>query len=455
MIIRYAALLMCSIPLTLCGQTQNALDFDGVNDEVTVTNASALIANATGFSMTCWVYPTNPTSNFPNMEGFAGFRDNLGCDFYLLQTYGTSLEARFRSSSNVVYTIDSASLLTLNTWQFLALTYDGASLSLYRDGMLIGSVAATGTLTNVTKAFHIGNVPYQTGTDFWLDGKVDEVGLWKRSLTNAELLCIQGYGADPADADLKLYYKMDQGVAGGPNPGLTTLINAKTGNNGILQGLALSGTSSNYVDGCPIAGTVTETICPGETVIFNGQPYSTAGTFTAAYPLTNGCDSLATLTVKVTSVNTNVIQSGNNLVSQATNAQYQWLDCGIGYAEIAGATAPSFQVTTAGSFAVEVTQNGCTDTSSCVSNVGIGELEQFGSLAVYHDASAAQLVLEGGGSFADLRMTLLDARGRAVAAALVRGDRSMLPVGALPSGFYVLHVAVGSGQRTFRIAILN
>ena len=110
---RYALSLSFLLPLLASAQTQNALDFDGVNDEVTVANASALIANGTGFSLTSWVYPTQST-NWPNMDAYAGFRDNTGCDFYLLQTYGTTVEGRFRSSSNVVYTLDSVGLMVLN-----------------------------------------------------------------------------------------------------------------------------------------------------------------------------------------------------------------------------------------------------------------------------------------------------------------------------------------------------
>ena len=138
---RYALLpIIGFFPLGLLAQTQNALDFDGIDDQVTVANASALIANETAFSMTSWVFPTQ-TANWPNMEAIAGFRDNLECDFYLLQTYGTTLEGRFRSNANQVFTVDSTGVLVLNTWQFVALTYDGAYLSMYRNGVLLKTSA--------------------------------------------------------------------------------------------------------------------------------------------------------------------------------------------------------------------------------------------------------------------------------------------------------------------------
>ncbi len=83
--LRYALSFSFLLPLLASAQTQNALDLDGVNDEVTVANASALIANGTGFSLTSWLYPTQST-NCPNMDSVPGFRDNASCYFYLLQT---------------------------------------------------------------------------------------------------------------------------------------------------------------------------------------------------------------------------------------------------------------------------------------------------------------------------------------------------------------------------------
>ena len=451
---RYALSLSFLLPLLASAQTQNALDFDGVNDEVTVANASALIANGTGFSLTSWVYPTQST-NWPNMDAYAGFRDNTGCDFYLLQTYGTTVEGRFRSSSNVVYTLDSVGLMVLNEWQFLSLTYDGSMLRLYRNGVPIDSVVATGTITSTTGMFRIGNMPIPGSTQVFLDGKVDETALWKRGLSHAEIMCIMNYGALPTDADLKLYYKMDQGTAGGTNTGLSTLIDASGHLNATIVGFALSGTASNFMDGSPIAGTSTATICPGESYIFNGQTLTQSGTYTAGFPLNNGCDSLATLALAVTNVNINVIQSGNNLVSQALGAQYQWLDCGNGYSEIAGATAPTYSLTMAGSYAVEVTQNGCTDTSACVSNVGLEELGQLASLTARYDALGEELVLSGAAADTDLNVLLLDASGRVLRSEVLRGERLHSSLRGLPEGVYLVSVSNGVVQRTFRLPVIH
>ncbi len=132
-----------------------------------------------------------------------------------------------------------------------------ASCACTTTGCPSGSIPATGTMTSTTGMFRIGNMPIPGSTQIFLDGKVDETALWKRGLSQAEIMCIMNYGALPTDADLKLYYKMDQGTAGGTNTGLSTLTDASghsTPLNGTNVGFALNGTASNYVDGSPIAG---------------------------------------------------------------------------------------------------------------------------------------------------------------------------------------------------------
>lgn len=54
-------------------------------------------------------------------------------------------------------------------------------------------------------------------------------------------------------------------------------------------------------------------------------------------------------------------------VNPVAGATYQWLTCtDIGYTTIVGATANSYSSVAGGSFAVVVTENGCADTSACI-----------------------------------------------------------------------------------------
>ena len=48
-----------------------------------------------------------------------------------------------------------------------------------------------------------------------------------------------------------------------------------------------------------ITSTVNEAICQGQTFAFNGTTYSTAGSFTGTFSSTGGCDSIVTLNLTV------------------------------------------------------------------------------------------------------------------------------------------------------------
>lgn len=451
MLTRYAAFVIVSnLILPLSAQTQNALDFDGVDDQVTVANASTLIANQAGFSLTCWVYPTQ-SANWPNMEAIAGFRDNLDCDFYLLQTYGTTMEGRFRNSANQVVTLDSTAVLTLNTWQHVALTYDGTSLSMYRNGVLLGTIAASGSVTSTSEMFRIGNMPIPGSSQVFLDGMVDETTLWKRGLTQAEVQCIMDNGADPGDADLQLYYRMDQGIPAGANAGMTSLIDATGNQNGTLAGFALNGATSNYVAGSPNDGTVQATICAGESYDLNGMPLTQSGTYTATIPIGGGCDSVVVLDLTVIPVNTNVVQSTNLLIAQATGAGFQWINCTTNN-PIPGATNQYYTAFTVGEYAVIVTQNGCSDTSACYDVTTIGmEERSMPDARIWPLPVTDRLNIELSAPLSDVEVRIADLTGRVVhQRSFPTLYRSVIEVQAMPTGVYFLELGSGSMRKALR-----
>lgn len=90
-----------------------------------------------------------------------------------------------------------------------------------------------------------------------------------------------------------------------------------------------------------------------------------------------GCDSVITTTVNVyPPIDNTTNVSGTTITSNQAGATYRWLDCGNSFVAISGETEPSFTPSTSGSYAVEITLNGCVDTSSCrnVTITGLNEI---------------------------------------------------------------------------------
>ena len=134
-------------------------------------------------------------------------------------------------------------------------------------------------------------------------------------------------------------------------------------------------------------GTDTRTACNTFTWI-DGNTYTTSNntaTFNLVGGATNGCDSLVTLDLTITTVDISVTQTGTDLTVNELVATYQWLDCNNNYALIPGATFRTYYLTTSGSYAAAITSFGCADTSNCytITEVGMSENAINNTLVLY------------------------------------------------------------------------
>ena len=119
------------------------------------------------------------------------------------------------------------------------------------------------------------------------------------------------------------------------------------------------------------ASSITDTACGDET-------YTSSGVYADTIANAMGCDSIMSIDVTINNVDASATQTGGiNLSATTAGATYQWVDCDNAYAPIAGATSQNYTATANGNYAVIVTDNGCTDTSACLSvtNVGIEDLD--------------------------------------------------------------------------------
>ena len=344
----------------IVAQHQNALDFDGIDDEVIVGAASSLIAGSSAYSLSCWVYPTNTAPVFPDYDGFAGFRNDIDADFYLVEFGVNRLEARFRNSAGINFDIvDTA--MPVNVWVHYTFTYSGSELTLYRNGTLYQSISANGSITSTIEDFHIGNM-YYSGAAYLLTGKVDEVGLWSRALNPNEVNCIYNESINPTDIALQLYFDCNQGVANADNTLVPSLTDIAGHINGTMIYFALTGTTSNFVDGINNYSTVSDVICPGTTYTYSGQTLTAPGTYLFRFPITTVCDSVVSLVL--TTIDTTITEVGGLLTATQSGGQYQWIDC-VSQQPIAGENGQSFYPLVSGYYAVAISSNGCSDTSEC------------------------------------------------------------------------------------------
>ncbi len=75
----------------------------------------------------------------------------------------------------------------------------------------------------------------------------------------------------------------------------------------------------------PSIDTVFQTAC--DSFVFNGITYLQSGFYTETYVSSLNCDSTVTLALNLNAVNTQVTRVNNTLTAAATGAVYQWINC--------------------------------------------------------------------------------------------------------------------------------
>ena len=120
---------------------------------------------------------------------------------------------------------------------------------------------------------------------------------------------------------------------------------------------------------------------------WNGQLYSNSGIYTDTLISSQECDSIVTLNLEITKIDTTVIDIATadgsvNLKSSETNCSYQWIDC-LENKPIPNENARIYSVKENGSYAVIIKKNDCIDTSQCITVTTIGVKENNITTKIY------------------------------------------------------------------------
>jgi hypothetical protein len=164
---------------TGAGKYGSALLFNGTNALVTIPDAASLRLT-TAMTLEAWVNPSTTSS---------GWRDVIykGNDNYLLE--GTSQSAGAPAGGGVIggsstTFVYGAAALSINTWTHLALTYDGANVRLYINGVQVSAQAITGNLATSANPLQIGG---DSLFGQYFSGIIDEVRVYNVALTPGQI----------------------------------------------------------------------------------------------------------------------------------------------------------------------------------------------------------------------------------------------------------------------------
>jgi hypothetical protein len=202
------------------------------------------------------------------------------------------------------------------------------------------------------------------------------------------------------------------------------------------------------------ASTDTQVACDTYTWPLNSTTYTTS-TSTPTVTLINaaGCDSVITLNLTITTIDTSTTTAGFIITSNQTGATYQWIDCNNNNMAIAGETNAGFTASANGDYAVIVTMNGCSDTSSCVSILGIGIDENiFGAnLNIYPNPTTGSITIDLG-SLKDVQVSITTTTGKEVyTLSNVNQNKLDVSLSDFNKGMYFITVQSKNQQKVIKL----
>ena len=259
----YAFIISVLITTTLSAQDLgNALNFDGVDDYVSIPSGGGLNNQQAG-TIEMWVRWTG----LQMADGQGGFgpvtarqSDAIFSNQVLAldNTNPATAHVTWRPYGAGGIAITSSSIIGDDVWRHVAVTYSSGSHMLYINGLLVGTSATTGTIANnaamplTLGAWVISGIPKA------FKGEMDEVRVWNTARTATQIQNIY-YKYIGNEAGLVTYYDFNSGIAGGNNAGITTVISLSNSSyNGATSGLALIGNASNWVTSLPNLSTTSD-----------------------------------------------------------------------------------------------------------------------------------------------------------------------------------------------------
>jgi hypothetical protein len=168
------------------GKIQNSTTFDRTTNTGNLTNSNKIIPN-TDSSLQCWFYCTQDLAG-RNVMFVAG-------DYY--RTPLSIILGQNTNNVNAYVTLDwggsnphVTTTFNINTWYHAVATNDAVNkvLKFYLNGDLIGSQSYSGTPgSNLQNGGFVIGSTYDNAGSYTMIGKVDEVGIWNRVLTQSEV----------------------------------------------------------------------------------------------------------------------------------------------------------------------------------------------------------------------------------------------------------------------------
>ncbi len=234
-------------------QAGAALNFDGVDDYVSVTRLSMGDA---GRSIQAWIKTTSTdsVSAYPGSAALSIIGDNtntVGTGFGI--TGGKLKYLHLDSDFSTWHSVIGVTSVNDGNWHHVTVTHDASNgiVKLYVDGVLDATASNIYDQGNSTySSYNAIGASYLDGIGYgdFFQGSIDEVRIWNRVLSCDEVFQQRNCELVGNESGMQEYYQFNDGLASADNTAINITPDLAGGdNNGTPMNFALNGASSNWI----------------------------------------------------------------------------------------------------------------------------------------------------------------------------------------------------------------
>jgi len=221
-----------------------ALKFDGIDDYIDL-GRPAVLNLTSAWTLEAWVKPTSsPKGAGVISEGYNTTENNVQYEigFGMDEPPGGSAKLKVGFYANGSWAVASDTVdITVGQWVHIAGTWDGKTLSLYKNGNLVAQVTPTISPVAGSLNFYIGRRHDTAGSVNFFPGIIDEVRIWSVARTQADIQANMYRELTGTEAGLVGYWKLNEGS------GTTAYDSTANKSNGTIYGATWTTDTNRHV----------------------------------------------------------------------------------------------------------------------------------------------------------------------------------------------------------------
>jgi len=155
--------------------SSTGLLFDGTNDSLSA-NDSEYLEPGQALTLEAWIKPFSGPNYYTVIA-------TKGLNYEMTAIGDGGIRVGITNTAGTRVVFDTPKVINMSEWNHVALTYDGAMIRVYANGVKVGEKAQTGLVRNDSSPFLIGNLSEK----YPFFGLMDKIKLYKRVLSAVEV----------------------------------------------------------------------------------------------------------------------------------------------------------------------------------------------------------------------------------------------------------------------------